>query len=100
MAPSLNLCPGEPSANRLLAPGVGVLCPRRGRPWAGGGRPSWAPELSLTCRVTTRVPGSTGAGVPPVAGGSACTLHGQLPSRLDSDPLESAETAPALAGSK
>ena len=50
VALSLNLCPGEPSANRLLAPGVGVLCPPvggRGLEEAGPAGPPSCPSPAV-----------------------------------------------------
>lgn len=47
-------------------------------------------------QVTAQAPSLS----PTTAGGSAGMAHGQLPIGPDTDPLESAETGPTLAGSK
>lgn len=64
-----------------------------GQPWTRGG---WRAPRPPCSQVTAQAPSLS----PATAGGSVGMAHGQLPIGPDTDPLESAETAPTLAGSK
>ena len=65
----------------------------RGQPRTRGG---WLCPPAPHSQVTARAPSLS----PATAGDSAGRAHGQLPIGPDTDPLESAETALTLAGSK
>ena len=65
-------------------------------PWAASDQGRLAVPPGPQSQVTARAPSLS----PATAGGSAGRAHGQLPIGPDTDPLESAETALTLAGSK